>query len=152
MALLLERGVEFLTAMLAVFKAGGAYLPLDPLLPTRRLTELIERSGAEVVLTGTARLVEMAGQLAGSRAARAGGLLAIEQLLEDRGEAAEFTVQGDAVALAPGAGARPPGPAMIGSRPENLAYIIYTSGSTGTPKGVMITQQGMLNHLWAKIR
>jgi len=137
-ALLLERGVEFLTAMLAVFKAGGAYLPLDPLLPARRLTELIERSGAEVLLTGTARLVEMGGQLAGSRAVRSGGLLAIEQLLEDRGEAAEFTIQGDAVAL-------------IGSRPENLAYIIYTSGSTGTPKGVMITQQGMLNHLWAKI-
>ena len=53
--LLAERGVDFLAAMIAVQRAGGAFLPLDPTIPAARLAQIIQHSGARVVLT-SARL------------------------------------------------------------------------------------------------
>jgi amino acid adenylation domain-containing protein len=124
-ALLAGRGVHLLTAMLAVFKAGAAYLPLDPLHPAKRNSRLIEQSGAAIVLsTG-----ELASSLASSPDGGAASILDIEGLAADGGRDEN------------------PPPAGV---PESLAYVIYTSGSTGVPKGAMVEHRGMLNHLRAK--
>ena len=129
-ALLVERGLDFLTAVLGVFKAGGAYLPLDPRYPARRHVQVLQQSGAPVLVT-TADLVPFVEEALSMMpaAGRPDALLAIEDLL-----------------ALPATG-RPP----VCATARDLAYVIYTSGSTGVPKGVMIEHRGMINHLWAKI-
>ncbi len=129
-AVLAERGLEFLTAVLAIFKAGGAYLPLDPRHPAQRLQQTILQSNAGLLLVG-AELMPAAARVAG----RGGStpplnVMAIEPLeVVDRAD--------DNLSRC--------------SIPRHLAYVIYTSGSTGVPKGAMIEQVGMVNHLYAKI-
>jgi len=129
-ALLAERGLPLLTAILAVFKAGGAYLPLDPGHPAARQSQLLARSGASLLL---AQRSLRDGLKLGEEAARnLPPVLEIEALLERPG--LPFA--------APSAGR---------CEPRNLAYVIFTSGSTGAPKGAMVEHRGMLNHLLAKI-
>jgi amino acid adenylation domain-containing protein len=128
--LMSERGIEFLTAMLAVFKAGGAYLPLDPQHPSNRLLQVVGRSGTRVLVTSgefEGAMRELAGQLdEGERP----DVFAIESLVESERDEANLHAR---------------------CGPRNLAYVIYTSGSTGTPKGAMVEHRGMLNHLCAKV-
>ena len=129
-ALLAERGVAFLTAVLGVFKAGGAYLPLDPRHPARRGAEVLEQSRAPFVLTSP----ELAPTLA--------------RAVEHLPDGARPQTLSLAEAFARGTVDENPPPR---SGPRNLAYVIYTSGSTGRPKGAMVEQSGMLNHLFAKV-
>jgi amino acid adenylation domain-containing protein len=125
-----ERGIAFLTAVLAIFKAGGAYLPLDPSHPVRRNLDLLAQSGASLVLqTRDSVPVFSRAPATGDSPMRA-RVLYIDELIERSPESENL----------------PPR-----SMPFNLAYVIYTSGSTGRPKGVMVEQRGMLNHLFAKI-
>lgn len=128
-AVLANRGIELLIAMLAVFKAGGVYVPLDPLHPMNRLRWLSRMAKSRVILA-TAELQEKARSVAEQATGESRAVLAIEDLLE-----------GATVAH---------GRLSIGD-PRNLAYVIFTSGSTGMPKGAMIEHGGMLNHLYAKI-
>jgi len=121
-ALLADRGIELLVAILAVFKAGGAYLPLDPEHPASRLRSVVELAGARLVLCGES-YVDLAGTLTAPAALSFAAL-------ETAGSAA---------------------PPRAQATPDNLAYVIFTSGSTGTPKGAMVEHRGMLNHLLAKI-
>jgi amino acid adenylation domain-containing protein len=137
-ALLGERGLDFLVAALGVFKAGGAYLPLDARHPAERLRQMLRQSGTGLVLvTGAPEAVEAA------LAARPG---------EEAPPLAQ-TVRSIAELLVPPAAELGEElPARHGSdSPDNLAYVIYTSGSTGVPKGAMLTHRGMWNHLAAKI-
>ncbi|MDW5330241.1 non-ribosomal peptide synthetase [Plantactinospora sp. KLBMP9567] len=115
----LERSVELVVALLAVLKAGGAYAPLDPGHPARRLSFLVRDCGATAVLT------HAAGQPAGLEGVPR---VALEP----------FPAGSAGVPVGPPSG-RPGG--------LSLAYVIYTSGSTGTPKAVMSTHQGLLNRL-----
>ncbi|WP_345673033.1 amino acid adenylation domain-containing protein, partial [Streptomyces phyllanthi] len=116
--LCLERGLDTVVAILAVWKAGAAYLPLDPDYPTERLAFVLADSGVHV--------------LAGHRAV-AGGLSADTRIwLDDPAEAVDP--------------AGPPEPETE-SAAGRLAYVIYTSGSTGTPKGVQVTQHNLVNFL-----
>jgi amino acid adenylation domain-containing protein len=128
-ALLAERGVDFLTSVLAVFKAGGAYLPLDPRGPARRLALVLGQSGAPLVLCDGRYEPLLAEALSQADHAQPRAL-SIGRLL-DGGHGEENL---------------PPRAA-----PGDLAYVIYTSGSTGRPKGAMIEHRGMLNHLYAKV-
>ena len=130
-ALLAERSIAFLTAVLAVFKVGGAYLPLDPHHPPSRIGHVLGHSGARLVLVakGLAPLLTEA----------------LGQLHTETGPQVIYLEDVPYPAHAPAD--NPP----IRATPTNLAYVIYTSGSTGTPKGVMIEQRGMVNHLFAKI-
>ncbi|MDQ3262224.1 MAG: amino acid adenylation domain-containing protein [Myxococcota bacterium] len=122
-ALLDQRGLDLLTAILAVFKAGAAYLPLDPLHPPERIAQVLRLSGARLVVVGA--------RLAGLLSAAAAGVPAVPtELLEATTEPL-------------GAPSRTDGGA--------LAYVIFTSGSTGVPKGAMVEQRGMVNHLIAKV-
>jgi amino acid adenylation domain-containing protein len=120
-ALALERGVEMMVALLAVLKAGGAYLPLDPDYPADRLTHMLADSGATLLLTQES-LRERFGGLAGA---------AEIWLCEEAGDVADA------------------GPLDVAVHPESLAYVIYTSGSTGLPKGVMVRHDAVSNFLAA---
>src|SRR5579884_283942 len=127
--LLAERGIDLLTAILAVFKAGGAYLPLDPHHPPARMRHIIEHSHTALVLTSQSFVAQINATV--TELAERPQILTLEDMLDRHWQGMEN--------LQPVA------------EPHHLAYVIYTSGSTGTPKGVMIEQRGMLNHLFAKI-
>ncbi|MFJ7962402.1 amino acid adenylation domain-containing protein [Streptomyces sp. NPDC096324] len=119
----LHRGPDLIPALLGVWKAGAAYLPLDPANPGDRLVRLLRDSGARVLLTASA--------LDGPTAAFDGTRILLDR---ERADIAARPV------------ARLPRP----TDPQQAAYVIYTSGSTGTPKGVVVTQRGLANHLtWA---
>ncbi|MDR3516513.1 MAG: amino acid adenylation domain-containing protein [Azospirillaceae bacterium] len=133
--LCLERSVELVVAILAVLKAGGAYLPLDPDYPAERLASIVEDSDAAVVLTSAA----LQDRLPASRAATVTlDTLALDTVAPN--PVAPNPVVLDGLAPANRAGA---------ANPDSLAYVIYTSGSTGKPKGVAISHRAILNHtLW----
>ncbi len=116
-AILAERSLEMIAAVLGVLKAGGTYLPLDVTHTRERLGYLLEVARPGVLLT-TERLAE------GLPEARC-EVLPVDRVLTDEGlSAANPVAQGS---------------------PENLAYVIYTSGSTGRPKGVMVTHASLVN-------
>src|SRR5262249_13077769 len=119
-AVLMERSVEMVVALVGVIKAGASYLPLDPEYPEARLRFMIDDARPRVILTQ-------------SRFAESRVPTGIQTLPLDRwGE--QLEEQSDAnVAERPSA--------------ENLAYVIYTSGSTGQPKGAMNTHGGIVNRL-----
>jgi amino acid adenylation domain-containing protein len=126
--ILAERGVHFLAATLAIFKAGGAYLPLDPNYPAARVRQVLAQSGVARVLVTEPLRPQLAAALA----------------LMDAARPAIITLD---ATLAHGSAPNPP----RRSAPDDLAYVIYTSGSTGLPKGALVEQRGMINHIFAKI-
>jgi amino acid adenylation domain-containing protein len=119
-AVLMDRSVELVTALLAVWKTGAAYLPMDPGYPAQRVEFMLADAEPECVLT--------AGELAaGLRETCGVPVLAVDE----PGLAAQLAGDAD------GAG---PTAAMPG---DCAAYVIYTSGSTGTPKGVVVPHAGV---------
>nr|QEO74424.1 short-chain dehydrogenase/reductase SDR [uncultured bacterium] len=116
-AVVMEKGWEQVLAVLAIQRAGAAYLPIDPQVPAERLELLLRQGEARIALTQP-QWAEKLAWPAGVRPVAVSGELpegADLSPLED--------VQG----------------------PEDLAYVIFTSGSTGTPKGVMIDHRGAVN-------
>jgi amino acid adenylation domain-containing protein/non-ribosomal peptide synthase protein (TIGR01720 family) len=128
-AILADRSIAFVVAVLAIFKAGGAYLPLDPHHPQARQRQVLEQSHCQFVLHTPA----FSDMLAHTLATFPGESRPLAIALDG----SYTSLQTENL------------PAI--SRIENLAYVIYTSGSTGVPKGAMVEQRGMLNHLYAKI-
>jgi amino acid adenylation domain-containing protein len=128
-AVLLPRGLAFVTALLAVSRAGGAFLPLDARHPASRTLQVLEGSAAPLVLTCEA--------LASTLPDCASRVVTIESL-EGGGEAI-LPVRTGRIACPP--------PVDSG----DLAYLMYTSGSTGAPKGVMVEHRGMINHVLGKL-
>ncbi|NVJ19572.1 AMP-binding protein, partial [Myxococcus sp. AM010] len=120
--LCLERGVEWVAAMLGILKSGGAYVPLDAGQPEARLRALVEEVGARVVVTEARH----AAVFEGTRARRV--------LVEEAARAGQPTV-GVGVPVAP----------------EQLAYVLFTSGSTGRPKGVGVSHGQLSNYVQAAI-
>jgi amino acid adenylation domain-containing protein len=114
----LERSAASVIGALAVLKAGGAYLPLDPSLPSERLRYMLNDAGVAVVLSRGA-LVERLPKHTWS----------VVDLDTMRSKLANYP------SIAP----------SITVTPESLAYVIYTSGSTGQPKGVEATHGGLRN-------
>jgi len=129
-ALLAERSMLFAVAMLAVFKAGGAYLPLDPQHPAARLRRVIEQSRCQFILSTASFAATLSHTLSESPAEARPCCISLEEVLHSNQQDENLPTV---------------------SMPGNLAYVIYTSGSTGQPKGAMVEQRGMLNHLSAKI-
>ena len=129
-ALLGERDSDLLTMILGIFKAGGAYLPLDPHHPVPRLSQILGLSRTPIVLTTTAYMERLQQSIEPLDAERRPRLILLERILEEEGPGHNLHAVG---------------------RPDQLAYVIYTSGSTGVPKGAMITQRGLLNNIRSKL-
>ncbi len=117
---LMERSVELVVALLAVLKAGAAYVPLDPAYPRERLSFMLEETGTRVLLTQQAL---------------------VDQLFAPHAQSLCLDTEWTKVA---GEAQQNP---QSGVREENLAYVIYTSGSTGRPKAVMNSHRGIVNRL-----
>lgn len=124
-AVLMERGIDLVVALLAVQYAGAAYVPLDPGYPAQRLAWVFEDATPAAVLT----------QRALSSSIPAGTATVIEVDTLDLQAV-------DARALAQ----------QVLPDPATLAYVIFTSGSTGRPKGVQIEHRALLNFLLSMAR
>jgi len=114
-AIVMNKGIEQIVAVLGVLLAGGAYLPLDATQPRLRIEKVLTNAAVRQVLTQS--WVSASAKLPD-------GLHVIEVDTHTPGQALPGAPAGD---------------------PDALAYVIYTSGSTGDPKGVMITHRAALN-------
>jgi amino acid adenylation domain-containing protein/non-ribosomal peptide synthase protein (TIGR01720 family) len=121
------RSWDTVLGVLAVLKAGGAYLALDPAYPPDRLAYMLEDSGVALVLTSEA----LAGSLPSLQRE---GVLAMDPLFTS--SPLDAATQPDEANL---------DKAALGLTPAHLAYVIYTSGSTGRPKGVLLEHAGLVN-------
>src|SRR5437763_1098752 len=118
-AVVTERNLDWMAAVLAIFKAGGAYLPVEPHFPADRIARMLSRAGCRLVLTerpSTAMLNSALESLSG-----------VETLFVD-------------AAYAEG---HPESDPEMNVAAHQLAYIYFTSGSTGEPKGAMCEHAGM---------
>lgn len=117
--ILLDNSASMVITILAVLKAGMAYLPLDPESPPSRIEYILQESGTRIVLTATVfelLITSFTGQ----------------RILLDDWESLPGNRQDPAIAI----------------HPADLAYIIYTSGSTGHPKGVMIRHECLTDYYY----
>ncbi|MFD8546328.1 amino acid adenylation domain-containing protein [Streptomyces sp. NPDC059649] len=114
--LALPRSATLIVCLLGIWKAGAAYLPIDPRYPSTRLESILSEADPQLLLTDTATDTV----LPASRHPR----LLVEDI--------DFT-------------AATPSVPSTATRPANVAYVMYTSGSTGRPKGVMITHEDVVN-------
>ena len=127
----LERSLDWVVSLLAILAVGAAYLPLEPELPAQRLAGMLQQACPWIVLTRP-RWQEVLEPL------RPAGCSVL--VLPDAGLGADPEPEEGAMRWESGTWGG-----------DQLAYVLYTSGSTGAPKGAMVHQQGLLNHLIAKI-
>src|SRR5450830_434996 len=117
-----ERGAEMVVGLLAILKAGGGYVPLDPAYPVERIAYMLQDSAPTAVLAQAATRDLLAG-------------VSVPVINLDQDTWQDESVQN---------------PEVPGLTSAHLAYLIYTSGSTGLPKGVMIEHRNTVNFLtWA---
>ena len=118
--LYMQRSLEIMVGLIAILKAGAAFVPLDPASPVERLGFMIADARLSLLLTHKHLLANMANLS-----------LEVDVIALDT---AVFATENE----------ENPGNSVL---PENLAYVIYTSGSTGRPRGVMIPHRGFVNYL-----
>lgn len=117
-AVALDRSLELSVALVAILRAGAAYLPFDPDHPPERLARILDRAAPVVLLTSP----DLADRFP-ERSDEA----------PHRFLTTDWPLEGAAPATSP--------------QPGNMAYVIYTSGSTGEPKGVVIEHRAIVNRL-----
>ena len=116
-ALLIPRSVEMIVAILAVIKAGGAYLPIDPAYPEERIHYMLSNSGTDLLLTTP----------------DTSPIHAFDGIALTVDASTDYSLDAE---LDSNLG--------VINQPKDLLYVIYTSGSTGNPKGVMIEHQNLV--------
>ncbi|WP_323739340.1 condensation domain-containing protein, partial [Candidatus Trichorickettsia mobilis] len=119
-AVIMNRSLEMIVAIVAILKAGGTYIPIDRNLPEMRRQLIIDDIGSPIVLTD----IDNIDMLSASFSL----LICIEEEINIIEKFPSYNFNTDIVL-------------------QNLAYIIYTSGSTGVPKGVMITHESLNNYI-----
>jgi aspartate racemase len=130
-ALMVERSVEMILGILAVLKAGSAYVPLDPAYPRERIEFMIADCGADILLT-TSRTASLASPIKSRK---------LRTVLLDSEEWSGST------ASASNPVSKPASLADL----DHLAYVIYTSGSTSGPKGVPVTHRNLAHSNHARL-
>jgi amino acid adenylation domain-containing protein len=123
--IMLERSPEMAVSVLAVMKAGGAYLPLDPAYPSERLVYMLSDANVKVLLTQQ--------KAADALPAHGARLVLLDSHRETIAQQSTHNLLNVAAA-------------------ESVAYAIYTSGSTGRPKGVLVPHRALSNHCAAITR
>ncbi|WP_329440314.1 non-ribosomal peptide synthetase [Streptomyces canus] len=121
-AVVMERDLDWMAAVLGVLKAGGVYLPVEPHFPAERVSRTLSRAGCELVVTERGST----GSLSGTTATT---------LFVDTAYAESHADDDLGIPVAA----------------DQLAYIYFTSGSTGEPKGAMCEHAGFVNHMLAKV-
>jgi amino acid adenylation domain-containing protein len=117
-AIVMERSFDMVAGLIAIMKAGGAYLPLDPALPAQRFSYILDDAKPAVLLTQQALAATLPK-------------VPFPSIFSDDYASGDF----GSIDL------------HISATPENLAYVLYTSGSTGKPKGVEISHRALVNLL-----
>ncbi len=123
--ILLDRQPLMLECILAMWKIGGAYIPLDKAYPSNRISGILDDSQADLLLTDED----------------------YEELVTENQKLVKINILNDQKEIE----AEDSSNLLEVFDTRNLAYIIYTSGSTGKPKGAMVEQIGMYNHILAKM-
>ena len=119
--MLTTHSTETIIGILAVLKAGGAYLPIDPDSPDNRINYMLNDSNCKILLTN----FELSANIIFNNK-----IINLKNKNLFKGEKVDLKTP---------------------SQPNDLVYVIYTSGSTGSPKGVMIENKGLVNYIcWAK--
>lgn len=117
---MLERSADAVVALLAILKAGGAFVPLEPTLPRERLAQMVADARPAAIVTLNQHLAALPATTA-----------AVICLDRDAAQLAEASAENPNTAV----------------DADALAYILFTSGSTGQPKGVLGLHRGMVNRL-----
>jgi amino acid adenylation domain-containing protein len=126
-AVVTERNLDWMASVLAVFKAGGVYLPIEPHFPADRIAKMLSRARCRIAVT------------------EPGSDTTLDRALETTPQVQKLLV-GDA--YGEGHSDANLGVEVAADQP---AYVYFTSGSTGEPKGAMCEHAGFLNHLFAKV-
>lgn len=121
-----DKGAGMIIAMMAVLKAGGVWVPIDPKHPRERIESILHQADARLIICGPNPVCENLQEAAGSTAAV---MVDLDDLIQAQGST------------------RAP---FRRSTPSSLAYILFTSGSTGTPKGVMLEHRNLITFLLAQ--
>jgi amino acid adenylation domain-containing protein len=121
----IERSIDLVVAILAVLKSGGAYVPLNPTLPSERISFILNDTRTPIVLAQRHNIEQLA-------------LTNQQVICIDDNELLKIGIsrQGRTGNLPT---------CQMSPTPDHLAYVIYTSGSTGEPKGVTLKHEGLVN-------
>lgn len=115
-AIVMDKSIDMIAAMLAILKCGGAYLPIDPMYPEDRIKFMIEDSHAKAsIISNSTKL---------SRECLFNKVINVDELKLNPLSVSSIKSR---------------------SKPSSLAYVIYTSGTTGTPKGVMVEHRNIVS-------
>jgi amino acid adenylation domain-containing protein len=120
--LMAEPSIDMMIGALAILRANGAYMPINPEFPAQRITYMLQDSGVRLLLTSSTS-TPLAGGLAFGGEVIPLDARHIDVDREGHGETGDT------------------------GRPDDVVYMIYTSGSTGSPKGVLIENRNLLNYV-----
>ncbi len=116
----LNRGLEMMIAIMAIMKAGAAYVPVDSDFPEERIKHILDDTGASIIITEKSNSLKIEQPVS-------------VEIIEIDYDWSQISKSGDENL-------------NLEVKPNNLAYVIYTSGSTGKPKGVMIEHSSLLDY------
>jgi len=133
-SIFLERSVDFYISMLAVLKAGGCYVPLDPEHPNDRLTYILEDSNAKLIITTEELGNRLSTAIKETKSTATTTFVCLDRKEDSTGIKSQTTSR----------------PVVEGVHNQLLCYILYTSGSTGKPKGVQIIHENVINLMYGE--